>query len=58
MDWDGVNFLFHNNWVRDFDWDFDWVWDFDFFHDWNLDDLIFWNFFVVMLMDSVDWDFN
>lgn len=58
MDGNSVNFLFHNNWVRNFDWDFNWVWDFDFLNDWDFDDFVFGDFLVVMLVDSVDWNFN
>lgn len=58
MDGNGVNFLFHDDWVWDFDWDFNWVWDFDFFNDWDFDYFVFWDFLVVMFVDSMDRDFN
>jgi len=58
MDGNGVNFLLHDDWVRNFDWNFDWVWDFNFLNYGDFDNFIFRDFLVVVFMDCVDGNFN
>lgn len=58
MDWDCVNLLLHDDWVRDFDGNFNWVGNFHFFNDGNFDDFIFWDFLVVVLVNGVNGNVN
>ena len=57
VNWDSVNFLLYDDWIRNLDRNFHWIRNFDFFDDWNLYNFIFWNLLVVMLVDCVDWNF-
>lgn len=58
MDWDSMNFLLDDNWVWDFHGNLNWVWDFDFNDLFNFHNFVFRNFFVVMLVNSVNWNFD
>lgn len=58
VDGNGVNLLLHDDWVGNFDWDFDGIGNFDFFDDGDLDDLDFRHLLVVMLVDGVDWNLH
>jgi hypothetical protein len=58
VDWNGDNMRLNNEWIWDLDWIMDWERHFHFLDDWDLDLLVHWILFDVVMVNSMNMIWN